>query len=445
MAEENLTPKKEKPKKLHISTDIDFEIRSPKIRALLVSLLAILLVAFIGYHISSGIINSSKELNTKTAVKYTHRHTIEANAFILREEKLLQGVGGGEVVPLAEDGMKVSGNDAVANVFATTADAQHYYELVEVQNEIAYYESIYNTSSANSLPDIAAYDNRVQDSVFDLAEKLSVRDIEHISEQADAVRSAVTKRSIAIGTKVDVSPKLSELYAKRNQLLNAMQNYTVINADSAGYYVHNADGYESSSGIYNSLAFSAEEKLSDGVKKIDNNTVRALLTIEPIAQIAPYGKLITGFEWYIVCSIETLQASQLQIGQSLAISFVDHSARPFKAQIIALNPDGEGRTALILSATAMDGAYAQLRKARIVIETDSFSGLRVENTALRTVEGELGVYIRQGNVVTFRNVEVLYSADDYSVVKDSQEPGYLKTYDEIIIEGTDLYDGKLIK
>ncbi len=445
MAEEKPTPIKKKSKGFHISTDIDFEIRSPKLRAMLIAVLAVLLVAFIGYHVSSGIVNQAEELNTRTAVKYTHKQTIAANAFILREEKFIAGVGVGEVVPLAEDGMKVSGNDTVANVFNNAAETQSYYALTDVLQDIDYYEAIKNTSKSNALPDITAYDKKVQDGVFSLLESLATGDTVNVPEQADNVRSAVTKRAIAIGTPVDVSPKLSALYAKRNELINAMHNYATIPADCAGYYVYSSDGYERVSGLYDGLQFNTYEKLSDGVKYIDTATVNTLLSLEPIQNNAPYGKLITGFAWYIVCSVDTIKAADLSVGDSLNVSFPESSAQTVKAEILALNADGVGKTAIVLSATAMDGKYANLRKVKILLETDSFNGLRVENTAIRTVDGEMGVYVRLGNVITFRKIEVLYSTDSFSLVKADGAAGYLKTYDEIIIEGTDLYDGKLIK
>lgn len=50
-----------------------------------------------------------------------------------------------------------------------------------------------------------------------------------------------------------------------------------------------------------------------------------------------------------------------------------------------------------------------------------------------------------GNIVKFKKINIVYSDSEYSIcsVPDG-ESGYIKQYDEIIVEGTDLYDGKIL-
>lgn len=65
-----------------------------------------------------------------------------------------------------------------------------------------------------------------------------------------------------------------------------------------------------------------------------------------------------------------------------------------------------------------------------------------------TVEYEaeqVGVYVLWGTEVVFRYVDVLYSRDGITVVKNKTgESKYLKLYDDVIIEGRNLYDGKIV-
>ena len=70
---------------------------------------------------------------------------------------------------------------------------------------------------------------------------------------------------------------------------------------------------------------------------------------------------------------------------------------------------------------------------------------KISNSAIRTVDGEKGVYIVRGNLMGFRKIHVLYSTDTFSIVdnpKDSSE--YIKLYDNVVTEGVDLYDNKLV-
>ncbi|MBR3955122.1 MAG: hypothetical protein IKJ63_06600 [Clostridia bacterium] len=442
MAEE-----KSKKKKPHISTDIDFRITSPKIKVLLLIVGLLLATLLGGYHVFQITDDSLIELETVTAKKITYVKSLEAQAFVLRDECYIQGGGNaGYVVPLVEDGTKVSGNDSVVNIFKSESDAQIYYDLQDIEADIAYYESIRNTTAVSTLSDITAYDEKVEESIFALIDAVDARNIRELKIHADALRSSVTKRNIAVGNTIDVAAALSALYAERTQLLNKQTQYTSIPAVVAGYYVNAADGYESVCGAYSGFGFAEDiEKITKNVKQIDTESIDSLLELKPVDVSASYGKLITGFLWYIVCNVPTEEVADFYIGQRLQVAFPDEQANSIECKVAAMNADGTGRTALILSATAMDANYANLRTAKVVISLETYTGIRVDQTALRVVDDQPGVYVLLGNVVRFRNVEPIYSEEKFAIVDASGKSGYIKAFDEIILGGTDLYDGKLVQ
>lgn len=66
------------------------------------------------------------------------------------------------------------------------------------------------------------------------------------------------------------------------------------------------------------------------------------------------------------------------------------------------------------------------------------------------MDGVQGVYILVGNIVEFRQIEVLLELDGYYIVTEQDvrdDPDYrekLGLYDAIITGGKDLYVGKMI-
>ena len=59
------------------------------------------------------------------------------------------------------------------------------------------------------------------------------------------------------------------------------------------------------------------------------------------------------------------------------------------------------------------------------------------------VDGELGVFIKYGDTVKFRKVNIIYETDDFIVSSlDDDGDGYLTMYDEVIVTGKDLYVDK---
>lgn len=87
-----------------------------------------------------------------------------------------------------------------------------------------------------------------------------------------------------------------------------------------------------------------------------------------------------------------------------------------------------------------------MRIESVQIQLVEHTGLRVPKEAIVTNDAfETGVYVRVGNTVVFRKIEQEYNeAASYSICKVVDEDGYLKLYDDIILDGKGLYNGKII-
>jgi hypothetical protein len=99
----------------------------------------------------------------------------------------------------------------------------------------------------------------------------------------------------------------------------------------------------------------------------------------------------------------------------------------------------------------MNEELATLRcdNAKIILE--NHEGYLVDNRAIRVNEdNETGVYVVVGSVMKFKKVNIVHSTDDYSIVTNAYRDDvtmrgkYINLYDEYIIEGMELSDGKLI-
>ena len=84
---------------------------------------------------------------------------------------------------------------------------------------------------------------------------------------------------------------------------------------------------------------------------------------------------------------------------------------------------------------------------KIVLNT--YKGLKVSSSALRVVSKEdgtnsTGVYVLSGMTAHFVPVNIVYSNDVYAICEIEQEDGKLRLYDEIIVKGKNIYDGKIV-
>ena len=106
-----------------IDTDIDFDLRSPKLLRILPIVLALIVVTFCVYQVARSRAGQ-KKLNTQTALMRTISRTITAEGYVLREESVIPFNGGGTVVPEVANGSKIAIGDTVAKANASESAAQ---------------------------------------------------------------------------------------------------------------------------------------------------------------------------------------------------------------------------------------------------------------------------------------------------------------------------------
>ena len=413
-------------------TDIDFDLRSPLVRRVLLIVLGVMVVVFALYQIAAYRANrTTVQLSTQTALNRTITRSISAEGFVLREESILTGGANGAVVPRVENGSKVSAGDAVAEIFTSEAAAQSLLELDAVQAQIAYYEDIASITTGSIYENKDSYNQNISNALFRMLGAVSKNELSLLSDDVQEFSASVTKKQLVVGGRVDVTAKLAALYDRRDTLNSYITSGQVLAADRAGYYVDLADGYE------NAADYST-------VLNATPQTVEQLLQAAPAQVSKNLGKLITQFNWYLLCSVDADEAKELEIGDKFKVSFSGFSGGPLLMELAAKNEGTDDKVALVLRNNLMNAEIASLRKENVKITLEEYTGYVVDKTALRTVDGEVGVYIQLGSLVKFRKVDIIYSDDSIALAAVNPANGYLRQFDEIITEGTDLYDGKII-
>ena len=110
------------------------------------------------------------------------------------------------------------------------------------------------------------------------------------------------------------------------------------------------------------------------------------------------------------------------------------------------------KSLVVFRCTLMNDDLVSLRKVNGKIVLNEFVGLKVNRDAIRIDEnGNTGVYVRRGNIVNFRSLNIIYSEDSFVIAsKPDEESGivlpytHLKQYDEVIISGKELKNGMVI-
>ncbi len=392
-----------------------------------------LLLFFIIYPVA--VFNDGEgRLSTQTAISRTVFRTVDAEAFVVREEVPVRNSNSGTVIPAVSDGSKVALGDTVANIYTDGNAAEYAARLEELQTEIDYFVSVSSNSGNTLQTDIEIYKKSVNEALYMMSDAVEENNLSEIYSLSRQFREALTKKQIATGKQPDVSGILTELRSEYDSIKNAFTVKSSVTAENSGYFVSSADGYE------NAFDFSQ-------IKKIDCDGVENLLSAEAqTVSSDTVGKIITDFNWYAVFNIDRREIGSIATGGTVTVTFANSSVGELEMKVAAVNPnEGTDITTIVLSSNLMNEEIARLRNVSLKLRVASYEGLAVDNQALRTVNGEKGVYIRIGNIVRFRKINIIYNDETMILSKAPEDgTGYLELYDEIILEGAELYDSKLI-
>ncbi len=397
-------------------------------------LLAIILcVALLSsYLIYQVVLASKSDMETQFALKETVYKTINTKCFVIRDEEFIKYNIDGTTVSFAQNGERVGRGDTVSVVFNSAEDASSYHQINEIEKEIQHYKELSGQANFQTL-NIESLNRKIENELTDFLEYRDVRDYSKASLSADIFRDSVTGKQIATGITPDFSKELASLQSQLDSLKEKQYSYKEIKTDNAGYYINGADGYEST------LKF-------DKIDEIKAEDVKKATQTEPVSVSSDtVGRIVSSFTWYIACVVPTEDTVNLTKKNALYLNFPYEGIEKLPVTLFKIGERGDKETMLILSCDLMNEQLSDLRIEDIEIITEEYTGYKISNSAIRTVEGEKGVYVVRGNLVGFRKIHILYSTDTFSIVDNPEgSSDYIKLYDKVVTKGVELYDNKLL-
>ena len=107
----------------------------------------------------------------------------------------------------------------------------------------------------------------------------------------------------------------------------------------------------------------------------------------------------------------------------------------------------DGIAKLVFECQSINAEILSFGQETAQIDIKTFEGIRIDKEALHIVDGSRGVYVKYGNLQRFLKITILYEDENYILIPDDGAVGTdneVRLYDEIIVQGTNLQDGKLL-
>lgn len=391
----------------------------------------VVVLAFVLYQFS---LMNSNSMSTQVAIKSTVYETQKTQAVFLRDEHVMEAVEG-VVVQNVEDGGKVAKDSEVAKVFGDQTTAANYTKFLQLQERLDYFNEL-KSMTLGEATGIDSMNSSIHQSVNSLIRNKNSNSLKSVGDYQEELNDLLIRRQILVGKPVDFDATIAELTAQIEALQKsgASPKSTVI-TDTSGNFSSSVDGFE---GYYD---YTQIEKMTvEEVSKAMEETAKP-------QEIKAMGKMITGFRWYITCVMDSSVVAPFKPGDKVSVVLSSDASVVINASVVSKNVESvtAEKTALILSCDEMNDKLSNLRNEKVEIRLSDYTGLRIDNRAIKIEDGKKGVYALVGNKIVFRAIEEIYSGDGFVIAKMNNENAEnVQLYDNVIIQGKDLYDGKFI-
>lgn len=394
-------------------------------------LLAVAMTLYIGWHLS---VSFEDNLSTVVAEITTEYDSLSFEAYIMRQETLLFASGSGSVTGLVDDGEKVRVGEAVAGVYSAES-SENRARIAEIEAQIELLEQS-KAGYGLTVKDTRKVDAQLSKLLLEARTSVEAGDYSHAASIRTELLTLINKRSVITAGTADYDAKIASLKSELARLsASAGSAKETVYAGVSGYYYSTADGYES---IFSSSAVST-------MTHADFESMRDSPPSAAASSPSCAGKLALSSEWYIAISAPTDALRVLAAGETYGVSFPYNDGETLDMQLYRISGDtGDARVLLIFRTDMMPPGFVFTRVQPVSVRTGEHTGFKLPLTALRVVGGHKGVYVLTGRKVEFKRVNVLLETENFFLAEGGDGDGWLKPFDQVITEGRDLYDGKMI-
>ena len=403
----------------------------PLAKKLLHALGLLALALFLLYVAVQFVLIFHRSYKTETAIRYTLAESLNLTGVVAFDA--VDVPGSGNLGYLVQDGERVTNGTVVAECYTDDTQGLQRERLDRLERSITLLTKSQNSAGS----ELSVLTNQTKQALYNLLDKLDTAQYTGISDAQDSFLLAQNRLQISTGQTADFSQSIAALQTEYDGIKAQLDTLQTITAATNGYF----------------SSVSASPTIVTDAAQLDAATPAALNELLqngfPAADATNCaGQIATGFSWkfYAVCDLAT--ADRLDGISSVKISVPGKQNTPLSATVQELTRDEDaGLAKLVVSCQTVNAEILSFGVETAQIDLKTYEGIRIDKAALHIVDGQRGVYVKYGNLQRFLKIETLYEDENYILIPDNGKLGTdneVRLYDEIIVQGTNLQDGKLL-
>ena len=410
---------------MNLIRKLNQSISTIKILAAVLIIFMLITVVNIFYHFIAG------QYETSTAVEISTSNTESFQCVYIRNEEVITYSGNGVVGYEVSDGGKLGIGSVIANIYNSETDIQNKQKINKLQSDLELLKKITNPGTME-VAQPSTLTTLIEERYKNIAYCKDIQDFERLStENSEFLYLISTMQYITGQTNPDITSQFENKIDSINEEILKLQREMsdpsdTITSDKSAYFVSYADGYESifSKDFIDSIT-------ADDIKSVSENEIRKNDNGNTVI-----GKLIDDYRWNIAGVIKN-KDDVFKAGDTVTLSF-ESSNDKIQGTIDEIRPSENDESIVIVSCDVMNSELVQHRVETVEMSVQNYEGIKVPRKAIRfNKDGEKGVYIKLGENIIFRKIDVIFEGDDYVISAANPDSDYLMLYGDIIVEGID--------
>ena len=393
---------------------------------------ALIGICLLVYFVMQWYLINRNRIETVKALEGYINDSIISMGMVCRQESVMDKTTAGHIYYNVENGDRVSAGMLVGEVYASENDINLIYQSQEIDSQIEKLEEAQNFMSSVNV-DISITRRQLSNSMVQFSQQISSGKYSNSHNAMADITLGLNKINVAMGREGNMSATKDALVALNSSVKGQIsQPLQSVYSPVSGYFMNFIDGYESLASVEKFESMSYTEGLDLLTHPID------------VPQTDVYGKTITDYKWNLCMYVTPLQAEKLYEGQKLRLS-IDIEQQDYQyVTVDRLIPKDDMFLVVLKSSTInKDAASARIRECEVLFS--QHKGIKIPKSAIRIIDGQMGVYVKFSKLVQFKKISPVYQDENYVILPlNGDADNQVELYDDVIVKGVNLYDGKYL-
>jgi putative membrane fusion protein len=399
-------------------------MKTPIVKVVIFLVCTLVLVTFI----NQFLLFLRTDYKTETAVSISSTEVVRITGIYVRDEKVLplDGIYANDVLKYTvTDGGKVAADSIVAQVYDSRFDIETSNSIADIDEEIRILREQQNPG-ATSIAQPEFISSLIGSAYQSVLIANSSDDLSLLPEARTELRTLMGIYSIVTKSETGFDSKIEELLGQRETLKSQLHPPvgTIYSGDS-GYFISYTDGFE---GI-----LTPETISSLTIERLDSVIDGSGASFMGVPAV---GNLVSGYHWQMVGIVDPASAD-FKTGAKVLLRLPEKDVSVTATVDMVLETPDPDKRIVVLSCSEFRTQFASTRTDTADLVLNDYTGIRIPRSAIRfNAANQKGVYILQGERVSFKKIDVIFESADY-VISDSPDSSYIALYDDIITSGVD--------